>query len=294
MHSCGMIHRDVKGANIMLSRDGRVLLCDFGVSKQLEAGCNSTSTIVGTPYWMAPEVIKSGRKGVPAYSYAADVWSVGITAIELLEGLPPLARNALCRANARHAFHVIEKDPAPLLGSQFSRDVRHFVAQCLVKSPEKRATIDILLEEPFLQPFSASCHLIRSVVEAVMARNSPASCTSSSDAEDVGNKTLTLKELRQNMTSEMTVESCPSDTCTSDVFPTMMAIPRDSASGSTSRSKMSTLSSAKRDEIEAPMRSAMPRSRVNEPGERFRVPPLLGYQHGRNPQVSNLSQKPQP
>lgn len=167
LHERGTIHRDVKGANVMVSASGRVYLCDFGVSKWLEQAADQASTVAGSPYWMAPEVVKGAQPGRRrGYGFAVDVWSVGVTAIELVEGCPPLAKNVLCRVNPYHVFHLVAKESPPRLGPSHSLLLRGFVARCLVKNPAQRATLRELLEEPhgFLQPFPNSQQMLRDVI----------------------------------------------------------------------------------------------------------------------------------
>lgn len=88
MHHVGKIHRDIKGANILLTEDGDVKLADFGVSAQITATMSKRKSFIGTPYWMAPEVAAVERKG--GYNHQCDIWAIGITAIELAELQPPM------------------------------------------------------------------------------------------------------------------------------------------------------------------------------------------------------------
>jgi len=143
LHNNHIIHRDIKAANILISDDMCVKMADFGVSEQLTSAVAKADETVGTPMWMAPEVILQQD-----YDGRADVWSLGITAIEMVEGLPP-----------RHADHpmlairMIPRDPPPVLKEpeNFSTEFKDFIAQCLTKDHEKRPTAAELLAHPFLQ-----------------------------------------------------------------------------------------------------------------------------------------------
>lgn len=140
------IHRDLKGANVLLAEDGRVCLGDFGVGTQLNHYFSHRHTQTGTPYWMAPEVITE-----QGYDARADIWSLGITAIELAKGAPP--------HSGFHPMQIIPLIPRaapPLLNkpddvARFSSQFRDFVAQCLIKNPSHRPTAAQLREHPFIQ-----------------------------------------------------------------------------------------------------------------------------------------------
>ncbi|XP_063396791.1 serine/threonine-protein kinase TAO1-like isoform X3 [Mytilus trossulus] len=140
LHSFGKIHRDVKAGNILLTENGTVKLADFG-SASIVCPANS---FVGTPYWMAPEVILAMDEG--QYEGNADIWSLGITCIELAERKPPLFN-----MNAMSAlYHIAQNDPPTLAGGDWSDEFRQFVDSCLSKSPCDRPSANILIKGPFI------------------------------------------------------------------------------------------------------------------------------------------------
>ncbi|CAO2583316.1 Serine/threonine-protein kinase TAO2 [Lemmus lemmus] len=160
LHSHNMIHRDVKAGNILLSEPGLVKLGDFG-SASIMAPANS---FVGTPYWMAPEVILAMDEG--QYDGKVDVWSLGITCIELAERKPPLFN-----MNAMSALYHIAQNESPALQSgHWSEYFRNFVDSCLQKIPQDRPTSEVLLKHRFVlreRPPTVIMDLIQRTKDAV-------------------------------------------------------------------------------------------------------------------------------
>uniref|UniRef100_A0A3P9JLE0 non-specific serine/threonine protein kinase n=1 Tax=Oryzias latipes TaxID=8090 RepID=A0A3P9JLE0_ORYLA len=147
LHQHKVIHRDIKGQNVLLTENAEVKLVDFGVSAQLDRTVGKRNTFIGTPYWMAPEVIACDENPAATYDFKSDVWSLGITAIEMAEGAPPL-----CDMHPMRALFLIPRNPAPRLKSKkWSRKLQSFIEFCLVKNPGQRPNTEELSKHAFIR-----------------------------------------------------------------------------------------------------------------------------------------------
>ncbi|XP_015244156.1 PREDICTED: myosin-IIIb isoform X2 [Cyprinodon variegatus] len=196
LHNNRIIHRDVKGNNILLTTEGGVKLVDFGVSAQLTSARLRRNTSVGTPFWMAPEVIACEQQYDSSYDARCDVWSLGITAIELAEGDPPLAE-----MHPVKALFKIPRNPSPTLRNpeQWCRGFNYFISQCLIKDFEARPSVTHLLEHPFIkQVHGKDVALSQQLADLIR------------EQQEVGNKTRT-RHKRINTRKTLIIESCPDD-----------------------------------------------------------------------------------
>ncbi|XP_062897125.1 serine/threonine-protein kinase 3/4 isoform X1 [Mobula hypostoma] len=160
LHFMRKIHRDIKAGNILLNNEGHAKLADFGVAGQLTDTMAKRNTVIGTPFWMAPEVIQE-----IGYNCVADIWSLGISAIEMAEGKPPYAD-----IHPMRAIFMIPTNPPPTFRKPelWSDEFTDFVKQCLVKNPEQRAAATQLLQHPFIKgakPVSILRDLINDMME---------------------------------------------------------------------------------------------------------------------------------
>lgn len=155
LHLRKKIHRDIKAGNILLNNEGHAKLADFGVAGQLTDTMAKRNTVIGTPFWMAPEVIQE-----IGYDCVADIWSLGITALEMAEGKPPYGD-----IHPMRAIFMIPTKPPPTFrdSDRWSPQFIDFVSRCLVKTPEKRATASQLLHSDFIVG-SGSCNVVADMI----------------------------------------------------------------------------------------------------------------------------------
>ncbi|XP_015782683.1 traf2 and NCK-interacting protein kinase isoform X3 [Tetranychus urticae] len=147
LHANKIIHRDIKGQNVLLTDNADVKLVDFGVSAQLDKTIGRRNTFIGTPYWMAPEVIACDENPEATYDNRSDLWSLGITALEMAESQPPL-----CDLHPMRALFLIPRNPPPRLKSRkWSRKFHSFIETVLIKDYQQRPYTDQLLQHPFLR-----------------------------------------------------------------------------------------------------------------------------------------------
>ncbi|XP_059765929.1 nik-related protein kinase isoform X1 [Balaenoptera ricei] len=159
LHAHRVIHRDIKGQNVLLTHNAEVKLVDFGVSAQVSRTNGRRNSFIGTPYWMAPEVIDCDEDPRRSYDYRSDVWSVGITAIEMAEGAPPL-----CNLQPLEALFVILRESAPKVKSSgWSRKFHNFMEKCMIKNFLFRPTSANMLHHPFVRNIKNEGHVVESL-----------------------------------------------------------------------------------------------------------------------------------
>ena len=160
LHDCQKLHRDIKCGNILLTEDGQVKLADFGVSTQLTRTLAKRNTFIGTPYWMAPEVITSEQQGT-FYDHKSDIWSLAITSIEMAECAPPMFDMHPMRV----LFMIPKMDAPTLKPGKWSNDFKDYLKICLLKDPDARPEARQLLQHPFVRPQQGAREIIKLLVE---------------------------------------------------------------------------------------------------------------------------------
>ncbi|KAK4191735.1 putative serine/threonine-protein kinase [Podospora australis] len=143
VHKEGIIHRDIKCANVLVTEAGAVQLCDFGVAGIVETKLDKRSTFIGTPHWMAPELFDP----VPSYSTPVDIWAFGSLVYEIASGLPP---NVMAGFNIPQLGNYIKHHAPRLEGDQYSDDIKDLVAFCLIEDPANRPTIEQVQRHPYI------------------------------------------------------------------------------------------------------------------------------------------------
>ena len=199
-HSLHRIHRDIKSGNLLVNDDGVVKLCDFGVSAQLDDIASKTGTRIGSPYFMAPEVINS-----MGHNTKADIWSLGITALEMVTGAPPLAN--MC---AMAAMMHIPQNPPPVAPDTCSEDFKDFVKTALVKDPELRPTAAELLQHPFIKKAREGHQVIKELVEQYI------------EAKDDGDTDYDYYEEEEEDKSDYSYEEDVQESATPDMLSTIL------------------------------------------------------------------------
>ncbi|KAI4471406.1 sterile20-like kinase isoform b-related [Holotrichia oblita] len=194
LHRMGKMHRDIKGANILLTEDGDVKLADFGVSAQITATINKRKSFIGTPYWMAPEVAAVERKG--GYNQLCDIWAIGITAIELAELQPPMFDLHPMRAlflMSKSGF----KPPTLKDKDRWSPTFHNFVKVALTKNPRKRPNAEKLLQHAFFQ----GDMIKRLALELLQKVNNPSHMFTDLEADEDGSIPNVPQRIASRLTS---------------------------------------------------------------------------------------------
>ncbi|CAA0825559.1 Protein kinase superfamily protein [Striga hermonthica] len=287
LHSIFKVHRDIKGGNILLTEQGEVKLGDFGVAAQLTRTMSKRNTFIGTPHWMAPEVIQESR-----YDGKVDVWALGVSAIEMAEGLPPRAT-----VHPMRVLFMISIEPAPMLQERekWSLLFHDFVANCLAKDPRVRPTAAEMLRHKFIEKCRGEASILVPKLEkakeiraamALQARNVSSDATLPREGPVSGsalNEAITSTvpsrpNNAQHSTSDATVKMAPSEivqTAAEDDFGTVVVHDRVD-------SKTATLPASTRAEQSSAGTGHVRRPSVGLPGDKateFRTGNLADVEH---------------
>jgi len=196
LHNHGKMHRDIKGANILLTDDGNVKLADFGVAASITATMCKRKSFIGTPYWMAPEVAAVERKG--GYDHLCDIWAVGITGIEFAELQPPMFD-----LHPMRALFLMSKSgfKPPTLKDKYKWTLtfQNFIKYALIKNPKKRPSAQRLLEHPFLQGGLSSA-IARDLLDRL--RNGTVNQTTNEERDDDDDERSDVRPLKKISSSQ--------------------------------------------------------------------------------------------
>ncbi|KAK2646947.1 hypothetical protein Ddye_022142 [Dipteronia dyeriana] len=221
LHMNGIMHRDIKGANILVDNKGCIKLADFGASKKVVelATINGAKSMKGTPYWMAPEVILQ-----TGHSFSADIWSVGCTVIEMATGKPPWSQQY---QEVAALFHIGTTKSHPPIPDHLSSEAKDFLLKCLQKEPNLRSTAADLLQHPFVTGIYQEPHPVfrSSVMDSgnsmatpgMNLRNSRSSCTGLKDVCEIGSvRCSTVYPNLSSRGSYYGASNCDDDMCQID------------------------------------------------------------------------------
>jgi serine/threonine protein kinase len=188
-----VIHRDMKAGNILLTEQGHVKLADFGVSAKNMSPAQKRCSFIGTPYWMSPEIIACETDKESSYDTKTDIWSLGITCIELAEKEPP--HNEL---NPNRVMMKIRKSDPPKLKDQhkWSKTFQDFLSVCLDRNPESRYTARDLLRHPFILNFKGDEKVISMLLSE---KNATINITEEMDNDDTSQNQTNTNEVNKNL-----------------------------------------------------------------------------------------------